>query len=54
MPTTLVVLLPPKARQADGFIIVDLPCYYERKETSQDERGERRPDGEEECAKKKQ
>ena len=48
----LVVLLPPRARIAPGgWVVVDLPCHYESKEPSNDERGEGRADGEEESAK---
>ena len=45
----LVVLLPPKARRVGDWVVVDLPCHYESKETSKDERDDGRADGEEQC-----
>ena len=45
----LVVLLPPNARRVGDWVVVDLPCHYESKETSEGQRSDGRADGEEEA-----
>ena len=48
----LVILLPQKTRREGDFCVVELPLYYEGKETSDGQRGEGRADSEKEDAKK--
>ena len=51
---SLTVLLPPKARQVGEWIIVELPCHYERQESSKSKGLRRRAGSEEERKKKEQ
>jgi len=48
MPKDLLVLLPTKARLWQGWLVLDLPLQYASKESSKDERCERKADGEQE------
>ena len=48
MPRELLVVLPQPVRMWRGWMVLDLPLQYESKEQRQDERCERKADGQEE------